>query len=76
VFREGAIQIEGEIVEVLGEKICWVVLSNGHRVLGHLPARNAAARRLSPGQRVVLEMSPFDFSKGRVHLREDEDLKN
>ena len=68
MFREGAIQVEGEIVEVLGTKICWVVLSNGHRVLGHLPARQAAAHRLHPGERVILEMSPFDFSKGRIRL--------
>ena len=63
--REGAIQLEGEIVEVLGNKICWVVLPNGHRVLGHLPKRHLGAE-LQTGQRVVLEMSPFDFSKGRV----------
>ena len=60
--------MEGEIVEVLGNKICWVVLPNGHRVLGHLPKKRLAAHRLQPGERVVLEMSPFDFSKGRIRL--------
>ena len=70
MLREGAIQVEGEIVEVLGPKICWVVLPNGHRVLGHLPARALAAGRLNPGERVVLEMSPFDFSKGRIRMEE------
>ena len=76
MFREGAIQIEGEIVEVLGPKICWVVLPNGHRVLGHLPARRLAARQLNPGEHVVLEMSPFDFSKGRIRWTEQQDLKH
>jgi translation initiation factor IF-1 len=76
VFREGAIQVEGEIVEVLGPKICWVILPNGHRVLGHLPARRLAARGLNSGERVVLEMSPFDFSKGRIHLPAEQDLKD
>ena len=76
MFREGAIQIEGEIVEVLGPKICWVVLPNGHRVLGHLPARALAAGGLNPGERVVLEMSPFDFSKGRIRLEEQQNLKD
>ena len=70
MFREGAIQVEGEIVEVLGTKICWVVLPNGHRVLGHLPAKHAQAHRLQTGERVILEMSPFDFSKGRIRLTE------
>jgi translation initiation factor IF-1 len=76
VFRESAIQIEGEIVQVLGAKICWVVLPNGHRVLGHLSARKAVAHRLNPGERVVLEMSPFDFSKGRIRLKEEEQNLN
>ena len=66
--REGAIELEGEIVELLGNKICWVVLPNGHRVLGHLPKKHVGAQRLQAGQRVVLEMSPFDFSKGRIRL--------
>jgi translation initiation factor IF-1 len=57
-------------VEVLGAKICWVVLPNGHRVLGHLPKKLAQARPLNPGERVILEMSPFDFSKGRIRLTE------
>jgi translation initiation factor IF-1 len=68
VSREDAIRLEGEVVEVLGNKICWVVLPNGHRVLGHLPRRHLGLRQLQPGQRVVLEMSPFDFSKGRIRL--------
>jgi translation initiation factor IF-1 len=63
-------------VEVLGPKICWVLLPNGHRVLGHLPARGLADGRLNQGERVVLEMSPFDFSKGRIRLEEQQDLKD
>ena len=75
MFREGAIQIEGEIVEVLGPKVCWVRFANGHRVLGHLPARQVGVR-LQPGERVILEMSPFDFSKGRIRLREKQQSKS
>ena len=69
MFREGAVQVEGRIAQVLGPKICWVVLPNGHRVLGHLPAKHGY--QLQAGQEVVLEMSPFDFSKGRIHLKEN-----
>ena len=60
MFREGAIQIEGEIVEVLGTRIFWVVLPNGHRVLGHLPGKSPASHNLNQGERVILEMSPFE----------------
>jgi translation initiation factor IF-1 len=76
VFREGAIQVEGEIVEVLGTKIFWVVLPNGHRVLGHLPGGSSGSHNLNRGERVILEMSPFDFSKGRIRLTEKQNLKN
>ena len=69
--REGAIELEGEIAEVLGTKICWVILPNGHRVLGHLPKRHAGEQQLQAGQRVVLEMSPFDFSKGRIRVNKN-----
>ena len=72
MFREGSVQIEGRIVEVLGAKICWVVLANGHRVLGHLPAKHSC--ELKAGEDVVLEMSPFDFSKGRIHLKDKRKL--
>lgn len=61
-------------MEILGTKICWVALPNGHRVLGHLPARNLQALRLQPGERVILEMSPFDFSKGRIRFKDKEEF--
>jgi translation initiation factor IF-1 len=48
-----------------------VELSNGHRLLGHVPRRwQQVALELRPGDRVSLEMSPFDFSKGRIVIEE------
>jgi translation initiation factor IF-1 len=63
------IKIEGTIVEVTpGQKHCRVELPNGHRVLGFLAGKNAGASQLAAGEKVTLEMSPFDFSKGRIIL--------
>ena len=61
------IKIEGTIVEVTpGKKYCRVTLPNGHRVLGFLAGKKAGAPQLAAGNQVTLEMSPFDFSKGRI----------
>ena len=65
--REGALQAEGAIVEVLPNKMYRVELANGHRVLAY--AKGKARRdlaRLSAGDRVRLEMSPYDLSVGRI----------
>jgi translation initiation factor IF-1 len=48
-----------------------VALANGHRLLGHVSSRQRLkAEGLEVGDRVNLEMSPFDFSKGRIVLEE------
>ena len=62
------IKIEGTIVEVTpGKKYCRVALPNGHRVLGFLAGKKSAGvPQLAAGEKVTLEMSPFDFSKGRI----------
>ena len=69
---EGAIRLEGVVVEVLKEaRLFRVELGNGHRLLGHVSRRREReAAGLKPGDRVNLEMSPFDFSKGRIVIEE------
>ena len=69
---ENAIRVEGTVVEVLKESTLFrVALVNGHRLLGHVSGRQRkAALGLAAGNRVELEMSPFDFSKGRIVLEE------
>jgi len=59
-------------VEVLKEATLFrVELVNGHRLLGHVSKRrHEEAAELKPGDKVNLEMSPFDFSKGRIVLGE------
>ena len=68
--RPGAIEVEGIVVEVLRDKLYRVQLPNGHKVLGHLAKRDLPAAPLAAGRVVVLEMSPFDFSRGRILLKQ------
>ena len=69
---ENVIRLKGTVVEVLKEaRLFRVELVNGHRLLGHVSARRQReAAELKPDDKVNLEMSPFDFSKGRIVLEE------
>ena len=64
------IRVEGRIVEVLSHRLVRAELSNGHRLMGH--STRAASNGLVDaqlGETVVLEVSTFDLSKGRVMER-------
>ena len=65
--REGAIEIEGVVVEILPNGTYRVELANGHRLLAF---RTGKARlsfaQLSSGDKVMLELSPYDLSEGRI----------
>ena len=65
--REGAIEAEGVVVEVLPNKMYRVELANGHRLLAYV-ARKArlSCAALAPGITVKLELSPYDLSVGRI----------
>ena len=57
-------------MEVLPNTLCRVELPNGHRILAHRSSRLRLSRiQISPGDRVKVEMSPFDMSRGRVTNR-------
>ncbi len=65
--RADAITVEGTLVQVLGAGLFRAELANGHRVVAHWARKNrqtVAGLRL--GDKVRLEMSPFDMSKGRI----------
>ena len=69
--REDAIKLEGAVVEVLPNTMYRVELSNGHRVLAHVSGKmRLNFMRLLPGDKVTLEMSPYDLSKGCILLRQ------
>jgi translation initiation factor IF-1 len=65
--REGAIEVEGAIVEVLPNRMYRVELANGHRLLAYVAGKTRLSFvRLALGDKVRLEMSPYDLSAGRI----------
>jgi len=62
-----AFQVEGVIAEVLSPKTYRVDLPNGHRLLGFVAGRmTGSAARFRVGARVMLQLSAFDLSEGRI----------
>ena len=65
--REGAIEVEGAVVEVLPNRMYRVELANGHRLLAFVAGKaKSSFAGLSPGDRVRLALSPYDLSAGRI----------
>lgn len=64
------IKLEGIVVETLPNTTFKVKLDNGHEVLSHISGRMRVNYiRLLPGDRVLLELSPYDLTKGRIVKR-------
>ena len=69
--RQDAIEVEGAIVELLPNTMFRVELANGRRVLAHISAKmRLHFIRILPGDKVMLEISPCDLSKGRITYRQ------
>lgn len=69
--RDDAIRVEGTVVEVLPNTMFRVALPNGHRILAHISGKmRLNFIRILPGDRVVVEMSPYDLSKGCITYRQ------
>jgi translation initiation factor IF-1 len=64
--REDAFKVEGVIVETLPNGTYRVGLSNGHQLLGFVTGKARAVFRGEPGQKVMLQLSPYDLSQGRI----------
>ena len=65
------IEIEGKVVEKLPNAMFKVELENGHIVLAHISGKlRMNYIRILPGDKVTLEMSPYDLSKGRIIWRD------
>jgi translation initiation factor IF-1 len=65
--REDAFRIEGVIIEALPNGTYRVELPNGHRLLGFLAGRQkATAEKPAGGQKVKLQLTPFDLTTGRI----------
>jgi translation initiation factor IF-1 len=68
--KEEAIEVEGTIVEPLPNAMFRVELANGHRVLAHVSGKiRMHFIRILPGDRVLVELSPYDLSQGRITYR-------
>ena len=64
------IEMEGEVVEALPAATFRVKLDSGHEVLAHLSGRmRVNFIRVLPGDRVIVEMTPYDLTKGRITKR-------
>ena len=69
--RKDAIEIEGKVIELLPNTMFRVQLPNGHLVLAHTSGKmRLHFIRILPGDKVVLEISPYDLSKGRITYRQ------
>ncbi|MBP7461837.1 MAG: translation initiation factor IF-1 [Candidatus Delongbacteria bacterium] len=68
--KESLIQVEGTVIEPLPNATFRVELENGHKVLAHVAGKmRMNFIRILPGDRVKLELSPYDLSKGRIIYR-------
>ena len=68
--KDGAIEVEGRVVEPLPNAMFRVELSNGHKVLAHISGKMRQHYiRILPEDRVVVELSPYDLTRGRIVYR-------
>lgn len=68
--KQGVIEQKGEVIEALGNAMFRIELENGHRLIGHISGKmRTNFIRIMPGDKVVVEMSPYDLSKGRISQR-------
>lgn len=68
--KEDVIEVEGVILEALPNATFQVELSNGHKILAHVSGKlRMNFIRILPGDRVTVEMSPYDLTKGRITWR-------
>ena len=68
--KEDVIELEGKVVDALPNAVFKVELENGHQILAHVSGklRMNFIRNL-PGDKVTVEMSPYDLTKGRITWR-------
>jgi translation initiation factor IF-1 len=68
--KEDTIEVEGTVVETLPNAMFRVELPNGHRILAHISGKmRMHFIRILPGDKVTVELSPYDLSRGRITYR-------
>ncbi len=70
IKKENLLEIEGTVLEPLPNAMFKVELDNGHKVLAHISGKMRMHYiKILPGDRVVIEMSPYDLTRGRIVYR-------
>ena len=68
--KKEAIEVEGTVVEALPNAMFRVELPNGHEVMAHISGKiRMHYIRILPGDKVLIELSPYDLSRGRITYR-------
>jgi translation initiation factor IF-1 len=68
--KEDAIEVEGTVIEPLPNAMFRVELPNGHKVLAHISGKMRMHYiKILPGDKVILELSPYDLNRGRIVYR-------
>ena len=69
--KADVIEVEGKVVETLPNAMFQVELENGHQILAHISGKlRMNFIRILPGDKVTVEMSPYDLTKGRIIWRD------
>ncbi|MBD3272522.1 MAG: translation initiation factor IF-1 [Elusimicrobia bacterium] len=69
--KEDKIEVEGKVLEALPNAMFRVEIEGGHRVLAHISGKMRMYYiKILPGDKVKLELSPYDLSRGRIVYRE------
>jgi translation initiation factor IF-1 len=70
VAKEDVIEVEGTVIEPLPNAMFKVELENGHQVLAHVSGKiRMHFIRILPGDKVTVELSPYDLTRGRITYR-------
>ncbi len=68
--KQASMQLDGTVVEALGNAMFRVELENGHQIIAHISGKmRMHFIKILPGDKVQIEMSPYDLSKGRITYR-------
>jgi translation initiation factor IF-1 len=68
--KKDSIEVEGTVLEALPNAMFKVELPNGHQVLGHISGKMRMHYiKIVPGDKVLIELSPYDLSRGRITYR-------
>ena len=68
--KKDIIEVEGTVTDALPNAIFKVKLENGHEILGHISGKlRMNYIRILPGDKVIVELSPYDLTRGRITWR-------